>query len=120
MACLHCRLFTRSTCSNEAGQHERFAAWNRALQCIAVKAIPVLWRRYITEADLEFFKERTEREGEVKGAGPWEHMVTKDFGSFTYEAWRRWLSVRRASWNLLCAGMPATLCSTAQSLRCSP
>ena len=32
--------------------------------------------------------------GEVKGAGPWEHMVTKDFGSFTYEAWRRTLPVQ--------------------------
>jgi hypothetical protein len=50
--------------------------------------------RYITEADLEFFKQRVEVPGEVKGAGAWEHMMSKDFGSFTYEAWRRWLSVR--------------------------
>ena len=30
---------------------------------------------------------------DLKGAGPWEHMVYKDFGSFTYEAWRRSLAV---------------------------
>jgi hypothetical protein len=50
--------------------------------------------RYITEEDLEFFRERVEKPGDVKGAGPWEHMVSKDFGSFTYEAWRRSIAVR--------------------------
>lgn len=50
--------------------------------------------RYVTDKDLEFFKERMEQPGEVQGAGQWEHMVYKDFGSFTYEAWRRSLTVR--------------------------
>lgn len=49
--------------------------------------------RYITEADLQFFKDRVEGACELKGAGPWEHMVSKDFGNFTYEAYRRWLPV---------------------------
>ena len=49
--------------------------------------------RYIQDKDLEFFKERVEQPGDLKGAGPWEHMVYKDFGSFTYEAWRRSLAV---------------------------
>lgn len=53
----------------------------------------ILWCRYVTEKDLDFFKERVEQPGEVKGAGPWEHMMYKDFGSFTYEAWRRSLTV---------------------------
>ena len=53
----------------------------------------ILWCRYVGEKDLEFFKERVEQPGEVKGAGPWEHMMYKDFGSFTYEAWRRSLTV---------------------------
>ncbi|CAL5219821.1 g1733 [Coccomyxa viridis] len=47
---------------------------------------------YVGDQDLEFFKERVEVPGEVKGAGPWEHMMYKDFGSFTYEAWRRSLT----------------------------
>ena len=46
------------------------------------------------DKDLAFFKERVEQPGEVEGAGPWESMVYKDFGSFTYEAWRRSLMVR--------------------------
>ena len=49
--------------------------------------------RYIQDKDLEFFKERVEQPGDLKGAGLWEHMVYKDFGSFTYEAWRRSLAV---------------------------
>ena len=53
----------------------------------------IFWCRYVGDQDLEFFKERVEVPGEVKGAGPWEHMMYKDFGSFTYEAWRRSLTV---------------------------
>ena len=53
----------------------------------------MVWCRYVTDKDLDFFKERVEQPGEVKGAGPWEHMMYKDFGSFTYEAWRRSLTV---------------------------
>ena len=57
----------------------------------------ILWCRYVTDKDLEFFKERVEAPGELKGAGLWEHMMYKDFGSFTYEAWRRSLAVRMLS-----------------------
>lgn len=46
--------------------------------------------RYVGEEDMEVFKERLEQ---PKGAGPWEHMMAKDFGTFTYEAWRRSLAV---------------------------
>ncbi len=42
------------------------------------------------DEDMEFFKERLEVPA---GSGPWEHMMTKDFGTFTYEAWRRTLAV---------------------------
>ena len=52
--------------------------------------------RYVTEEDLEVFKHRVERDGAVPGAGPWEAMMTKDFGDLTYEAWRRTLPVRTA------------------------
>ena len=64
--------------------------------------------RYIQNKDLEFFKERVEQPGDLKGAGPWEHMVYKDFGSFTYEAWRRSLAVSfitqisKGAWLLVC------------------
>lgn len=63
------------------------------LGCLCITKGDCWCNRYITEADLQFFKDRVEGAGEVKGAGPWEHMVTKDFGNFTYEAFRRWLPV---------------------------
>lgn len=52
----------------------------------------LMWlpERYVGEEDMNFFKERLE---EPKGAGPWEHMMAKDFNTFTYEAWRRTLAV---------------------------
>lgn len=53
------------------------------------------------DKDLALFKERVEQPGEVEGAGVWEHMVYKDFGSFTYEAWRRSLTVRPSSYHLM-------------------
>ena len=79
----------------------------------------ILWCRYVTEKDLDFFKERVEQPGELKGAGPWEHMMYKDFGSFTYEAWRRSLAVRllpiNMSWHRLrcrwCCWLSAQCCA---------
>lgn len=52
-----------------------------------------LRHRYVTEEDLEVFKHRIERGGTLPGAGAWEPMMSKDFGGFTYEAWRRKLPV---------------------------
>jgi len=40
------------------------------------------------------FKHRIERDGAVPGAGPWEAMMSRDFGGLAYEAWRRTLPVR--------------------------
>jgi hypothetical protein len=51
-------------------------------------------RRYVNEEDLEVFKHRIERDGAVPGAGPWEAMMSRDFGGLAYEAWRRTLPVR--------------------------
>lgn len=48
-----------------------------------------------------------ERLGQPAGSGPWEHMMAKDFGTFTYEAWRRTLAVRPCR-----ASRPATLSTT--------
>ncbi|KAK9909683.1 hypothetical protein WJX75_006002 [Coccomyxa subellipsoidea] len=44
---------------------------------------------YVGEEDMDFLKERL---GQPAGSGPWEHMMAKDFGTFTYEAWRRTLA----------------------------
>ena len=53
----------------------------------------VLTRRYITENDLSFFKAHMEQNVVVEGATNWEPMMNRDFGSFTYTAWRRILPV---------------------------
>jgi len=50
-------------------------------------------RRYITENDLSFFKAHMEQNVPVEGATNWEPMMNRDFGSFTYTAWRRILPV---------------------------
>ena len=64
------------------------------------------------DKDLAFFKERVEQPGEVEGAGPWESMVYKDFGSFTYEAWRRSLTVRHFLLLLMLFSLPFECFST--------
>ncbi len=43
--------------------------------------------RYITDSDLEFFKDRIEREVDV-GARAWDHVLTKSENDWTYTAWR--------------------------------
>ena len=50
--------------------------------------------RYVQEADLEFFKERVERETPAPGCGSWELVMSKDFGrGVSYTAWKRHLAV---------------------------
>ena len=49
--------------------------------------------RYVDVSDLEMFKERVEKEEAPAGVGNWEPMMDKDFGNFTYKAWRRTLPV---------------------------
>ncbi len=51
------------------------------------------WYRYVTEDDLLFFKDHMERNVPVDGASNWEPMMNRDFGTFTYTAWRRILPV---------------------------
>ena len=50
-------------------------------------------RRYVTEEDLAFFKAHMEQNVPVDGATNWEPIMNRDFGSFTYTAWRRILPV---------------------------
>lgn len=49
--------------------------------------------RYVDGADLQLFKDRIERVEPPPGVGEWEPMMDKDFGNFTYTAWRRSLPV---------------------------
>lgn len=48
--------------------------------------------RYITDEDLEFYKERVERDLELPG-GCWQHMMDKNLGDMRYSAWKRPLAV---------------------------
>jgi len=48
--------------------------------------------RYVDGKDLQLFKDKIEKEDQ-SGAGAWEAMMDKDFGDFTYTAWRRKLAV---------------------------
>jgi hypothetical protein len=43
---------------------------------------------YVDAADLQLFKDKIEKEDQ-SGQGAWEPMMDKDFGDFTYTAWRR-------------------------------
>ena len=72
---------------------------------LVLTLLPLVMRRYVTEEDLELFKHRVERDGAVPGAGPWEAMMTKDFGGLTYEAWRRTLPVRTIPSPPLCPAL---------------
>ena len=49
--------------------------------------------RYITDADLQFFKDRIERDAAPSGAKPWEHMMDKRGSGFSYSAWRSFVAV---------------------------
>ena len=49
--------------------------------------------RYIKDEDLEFFKDRVEREVDL-GGGKWQHLMDKSFKDMRYNAWRRQLAVR--------------------------
>ncbi len=50
-------------------------------------------RRYVNEADLQLFKDKIEKEDQPSDVGLWELMMDKDYGNFTYAAWRRKLPV---------------------------
>ena len=63
------------------------------------------------EADLQFFKDRIEKEQPPPGVTQWEPMMNKDFGDFTYTAWRRSLPVRQS-----CSLLPATAVSERSGL----
>lgn len=49
--------------------------------------------RHVTEADLEFFKDRVERDMALPGVGKWQHMTDLKLCTLTYSAWRRRLAV---------------------------
>lgn len=49
--------------------------------------------RYVTEADLEFFKDRVERDVELPAVGKWQHMTDLNLETLKYSAWRRRLAV---------------------------
>lgn len=51
--------------------------------------------RYVSEEDLEFFKDHVERNVQLEGASKWEKQMDKDFSTFNYAAWRRILPVSR-------------------------
>lgn len=69
---------SRSTCAVRAIKMHGEAVW----PC-----------RPITEADLQFFKDRVERDVELPGAGSWQHMTDLTLANLTYSAWRRRLPV---------------------------
>lgn len=50
--------------------------------------------RHITEDDLDFFKDRVERDVDMPGVGKWQHMTDLKLDTLTYSAWRRRLAVR--------------------------
>eukprot|EP00884_Botryococcus_braunii_P016853 jgi/Botrbrau1/3851/Bobra.0183s0076.1 len=47
---------------------------------------------YITDADLQFFKDRIERDAAPSGAKPWDHMMDKRGPGFSYSAWRSFVA----------------------------
>lgn len=47
----------------------------------------------MNEEDLQLFKDKIEKEDQPHDVGVWEPMMDKDFGDFTYTAWRRKLPV---------------------------
>ena len=49
--------------------------------------------RYVNEEDLTFFKDHIEKNVEVEGATAWAPLMSRDFTTFTYTAWRRILPV---------------------------
>ena len=49
--------------------------------------------RYVQEADLEFFKDRVERDSPAPGCDKWELVMAKDFGGVAYTAYKRHLAV---------------------------
>lgn len=65
----------------------------------ALTLLTALRTRYVTEQDLDFFKDHVERNVQLEGAGKWEQQMDKDFSTFNYAAWRRILPVSRlATW----------------------
>jgi hypothetical protein len=54
---------------------------------------PVYGHRYVDAQDLQLFKDKIEKEDQPSDVGVWEPMMDKDFGDFTYTAWRRKLPV---------------------------
>ena len=47
----------------------------------------------MTEEDLQFFKDRVERDVVLPGASGWQHMMNKNFNDVRYSAWKRSLAV---------------------------
>ena len=65
--------------------------------------------RYVTDEDLQFFKAHMEQNVPLEGATAWEPMMNRDFGSFTYTAWRRTLPVRTAEHHSCPSQLPSLL-----------
>ncbi|KAK9785505.1 hypothetical protein WJX73_000678 [Symbiochloris irregularis] len=82
------------------------ASLEKSRELGAAEDAPVDW--YVTEEDLEFFKDRVEREVELPGSGPWEHMMDKNFSELKYSAWRRRLADGKTDYKSLTVSDNAT------------
>jgi hypothetical protein len=63
---------------------------------------------YVTEADLEFFKQHVEQNVQLEGATKWESQMDKDFKTFNYSAWRRILPNGKAEYKSVTVSLDAT------------
>jgi hypothetical protein len=68
--------------------------------------------RYITEGDLQVFKDRCERNAPMEGATQWELQMDKDFSTFNYAAYRRILPVQ------ITTSLPVLRCQLMVTCRC--
>ena len=71
------------------------------------------WRgRYVQESDLEYFKDRVERDVDFPGCGDWDLVMAKDIGGgVRYTAWKRHLAVRPC-----CPAAMTSACGTKRML----
>jgi hypothetical protein len=63
---------------------------------------------YITEGDLQVFKDRCERNAPMEGATQWELQMDKDFSTFNYAAYRRILPSGKAEYKSVTVSLDAT------------
>lgn len=77
------------------------AGVSRLSRCVSFSH--VRGRRYVDASDLQLFKDKIEKEDQPSDVGAWEPMMDKDFGDFTYTAWRRKLPVSTLGHFMACA-----------------